>query len=41
LNKMQKRVEYDIWYINNWSAWLDISILMRTLTEVARGNNAY
>ncbi len=41
LNKMQKRIEYDIWYIDNWSAWLDISILLRTFTEVIRGNNAY
>ncbi|MCK1722067.1 undecaprenyl-phosphate glucose phosphotransferase [Bradyrhizobium sp. 141] len=27
---MQKRVELDLWYINNWSLWLDILIIMRT-----------
>ena len=28
---MAKRVEFDIWYINNWSMWTDIRILFRTL----------
>jgi undecaprenyl-phosphate galactose phosphotransferase/putative colanic acid biosynthesis UDP-glucose lipid carrier transferase len=27
---MEKRIEHDLWYINNWSIWLDIKILMRT-----------
>jgi Undecaprenyl-phosphate glucose phosphotransferase len=29
---MAKRVEFDLWYINNWSMWTDIKILLRTLT---------
>ena len=28
---MAKRVERDLWYINNWSLWLDIRILFRTM----------
>jgi len=28
---MQQRVEYDIWYIRNWSMWLDFQIILRTL----------
>jgi Undecaprenyl-phosphate glucose phosphotransferase len=28
---MAKRIERDLWYINNWSVWLDIKILIRTL----------
>jgi Undecaprenyl-phosphate glucose phosphotransferase len=28
---MEQRVERDLWYINNWSMWLDIRILFRTL----------
>ena len=30
LDKMQKRVELDLHYINNWSIWLDIKILLKT-----------
>lgn len=30
LEKMQKRVELDLQYINNWTLWLDIKILLRT-----------
>ncbi|MGY4291900.1 Undecaprenyl-phosphate glucose phosphotransferase [Bradyrhizobium sp. LM2.7] len=30
LELMEKRVEYDLWYINNWSVWLDVSIILRT-----------
>jgi undecaprenyl-phosphate galactose phosphotransferase/putative colanic acid biosynthesis UDP-glucose lipid carrier transferase len=28
---MSKRVELDRWYVSNWSMWLDIAILFRTL----------
>jgi len=28
---MARRVEFDLWYINNWSLWLDVKILFRTL----------
>ncbi|MCK1757379.1 undecaprenyl-phosphate glucose phosphotransferase [Bradyrhizobium sp. 137] len=30
LELMQKRVEHDLWYINNWSVGLDIKIITRT-----------
>lgn len=29
-DKMHKRAEYDMEYINNWSLWLDIKILFKT-----------
>jgi len=31
LEKMQKRVEFDLWYINNWSLGLDIKIILQTI----------
>lgn len=30
IEKMEKRVELDLVYINNWSLWLDIKILIKT-----------
>jgi undecaprenyl-phosphate galactose phosphotransferase/putative colanic acid biosynthesis UDP-glucose lipid carrier transferase len=36
-----ERVKLDLWYVNNWSLWLDIQILIRTAFEVARKRNAY
>ena len=34
-------VKWDIWYINNWSFWLDISILLQTIPVVVKGKGAY
>jgi lipopolysaccharide/colanic/teichoic acid biosynthesis glycosyltransferase len=28
--KMTLRIEHDLWYIQNWSMWLDIKILLQT-----------
>lgn len=41
LEQMKKRVEFDLWYINNWSLLLDIQIVARTLVELMRRRNAY
>ena len=41
LESMERRIELDLWYINNWSIWLDLRILLRTCLEVPRGDNAY
>ena len=40
IDEMAQRVESDIEYINNWSVWLDIMILIRTTTAFT-GKNAY
>ncbi|MEY9884228.1 exopolysaccharide biosynthesis polyprenyl glycosylphosphotransferase [Bradyrhizobium sp. USDA 329] len=37
---VERRVEYDLWYIDNWSLRLDLEILLRTPLEVLRGRNA-
>jgi undecaprenyl-phosphate glucose phosphotransferase len=36
-----ERVKLDLWYINNWSPWLDLLILIKTIFEVLRRRNAY
>lgn len=40
IERMQQRIEADIEYINNWSVWLDLIILIRTLGALT-GKNAY
>ncbi|MDO8288409.1 MAG: undecaprenyl-phosphate glucose phosphotransferase [Parvibaculum sp.] len=39
--KMRKRVEFDLYYIENWSIWLDIKILFLTPFLGLFGRNAF
>ncbi len=41
LDKMQKRIECDHRYIQQWSLWLDVKIILRTFFVVFRQQNAY
>lgn len=41
LDKMKKRVEYDLDYIRRWSVWLDIKIILLTVIRGFGGKNAY
>ncbi len=36
-----ERTKYDLWYIENWSIWLDIKILLMTIFKVFTDRNAY
>jgi Undecaprenyl-phosphate glucose phosphotransferase len=38
---ISERVKMDLWYINNWSLWLDVQIVFKTIVEVLRKRNAY
>lgn len=39
--KLLRRVEADLEYIENWSLWLDLTILLRTAKAVFGNQNAY
>jgi putative colanic acid biosynthesis UDP-glucose lipid carrier transferase len=41
LDKMKKRVEYDLYYIEHWSLWFDIMIILRTIATGFVNRNAY
>ncbi|MFM7856040.1 MAG: sugar transferase [Flammeovirgaceae bacterium] len=38
---IDKRIEYDLYYIENWSLVLDLKILCMTLINGFRNRNAY
>ncbi len=41
VDKMEARVKYDIDYIRNWSAYMDIRIMFRTISLVYRDSRAH
>ena len=41
LEKMKKRVDMDLNYINNWTLWLDITIIFMTIFKGFINKNAY
>ena len=41
LEKMERRVAHDFWYIDHWSLWLDLKIIALTVVRVLKGRNAY
>jgi Undecaprenyl-phosphate glucose phosphotransferase len=41
MHQIQARIRHDIYYIENWSMWLDIYILCKTVLVAFVGRNAY
>ena len=41
LDKMKRRIDFDLEYLRNWSLKLDLMIIMRTLLIVLKDRNAY
>jgi len=41
LNKMEARIQYDLDYLRNWSVWLDLWIILRTVKVVLSRENAF
>jgi putative colanic acid biosynthesis UDP-glucose lipid carrier transferase len=41
VDQMKTRVEYDLQYLRQWSLWLDLKILLRTVSLVVNGHKAY
>lgn len=40
--QLRKRIEHDIWYLENWRLWLDIRIIFLTIYVTIKGDkNAY
>jgi len=38
---IEQRIKFDLWYIDNWNLAMDFKIILMTLVEVLRGENAY
>jgi len=37
----EERVRLDMFYIRNWTVWLDLQLLIRTLPAAIKGEGAY
>lgn len=36
-----ERIELDVWYVENWSLWLDLKIMLRTPFVLIKGEGAF
>ncbi len=41
IESMKKRIDYDLFYIENWSIWFDLRIIFLTVFSLLKGKNAY
>jgi len=40
-HEMQERLEHDLYYVDNWSLWLDLKIMLLTVVSARAHRNAY
>jgi len=38
---LRARIQYDLYYIENWSVWFDLRIIAMTIGHVIKSDNAY
>ncbi len=38
---IEQRTKFDLYYIENWSLWFDIKIIIMTFITIFKGENAY
>ena len=38
---IEERTAYDLWYVENWTPWLDVKIILKTPFAALRDRNAY
>lgn len=38
---MERRIALDVWYIKNWSLWIDVQAIAKTVRQLAGSVNAY
>jgi len=36
IDQMEQRVDLDLWYVSNWSIWLDLAVLLRACLRATR-----
>jgi len=41
IDKMEKRIDYDLDYLRNWSLAMDLLIILKTIGVVIKDENAY
>lgn len=41
LDLMERRIQFDLWYIRNWSMWLDLKIICKTILVLGSQRTAY
>jgi Undecaprenyl-phosphate glucose phosphotransferase len=41
IDKLKGRIEHDLYYIDNWTVWFDLIIIIKTMIVIFKDENAY